>query len=402
MTSIHLLLPLALILVGARLIGRLSQRLGLPGVLGELMAGVLLGPSLLGLIHPNEVISAVADIGVLLLMFIAGLETDLLQLRRLGKASTSAAAAGVILPLLGGLIAGQAFGLSWATSLFLGAALTATSVSVSVQTLQELGRLKSKEGMVTLGAAIIDDVLGILVLSIILAMVGQGGSPLMAMVRIALFFPLALVGGRLLVGPLLRWIDRHHAKEAGFALIVALVLVYAWAAEEWGGLAAITGAYVAGVLVARLPEARSWVTEGASKVGYGLFVPVFFVSVGLATDVRSVMSAPWLSLVVIVVAVITKMFGSGVGARLGGCTWPEAKAVGAGMVARGEVALVMATLGLSSGLLDQTTFGVVILMTLVTTLLTPFLLKFVLPATSSLAAADAAFAPREGLTPALD
>jgi Kef-type K+ transport system membrane component KefB len=366
------------------------------------MAGVILGPSLLGLIHPNEVLNAVADIGVLLLMFIAGLETDLLQLRRLGKASTWAAAAGVILPLAGGVIVGRAFGLGWATSLFLGAALTATSVSVSVQTLQELGRLRSKEGLITLGAAIIDDVLGILVLSVILAMVGQGSSPLLALARIALFFPIALIGGRLLVGPLVRWIDRHHAKEAGFALIIALVLVYAWAAEAWGGLAAITGAYVAGILVARLPEARAWVTEGASKVGYGLFVPVFFVSVGLATDVRSVMAAPWLSLVVIVVAVATKMFGSGIGARLGGCTWPEARAVGAGMVARGEVALVMATLGISSGLLDQTTFGVVILMTLVTTLFTPFLLKFVLPATSSLAAGDASFAPREAITPVFD
>lgn len=402
MASIHLLLPLALILVGARLIGRLSQRVGLPGVLGELLAGVILGPSVLRLIHPNEAISAVADIGVLLLMFIAGLETDLLQMRRVGKASGWAASAGVILPLAGGVIAGQAFGLGWTTSLFLGAALTATSVSVSVQTLQELGRLKSKEGMVTLGAAIIDDVLGILVLSVILAMAGQGGSPLMALLRIALFFPIALVGGRLVVGPLVRWIDRHHAKEAGFALIVALVLVYAWAAEELGGLAAITGAYVAGILVARLPEARAWVTEGASKVGYGLFVPVFFVSVGLATDVRSIMTAPWLSLVIVVVAVVTKMFGSGIGARLGGCTWPEARAVGAGMVARGEVALVMATLGLSSGLLDQTTFGVVILMTLATTLLTPFILKFVLPATSSLAAGDISFAPSEAMTPALD
>ncbi len=402
MTSIHLLLPLAIILVGARLIGRLSQRLGMPGVLGELLAGLILGPSVLGLIHPNEVISAVADIGVLLLMFIAGLETDLLQLRRVGKASSWAAAAGVVLPLAGGVIAGQAFGLSWPTSLFMGAALTATSVSVSVQTLQELGRLKTKEGMVTLGAAIIDDVLGILILSVILGMVGQGGSPLMALLRIALFFPIAMLGGRLIVQPLMRWIDRHHAKEAGFALVVALVLVYGWAAEELGGLAAITGAYMAGILVARLPEARSWVTEGASKVGYGIFVPVFFVSVGLSTDVGSVMVAPWLSLVIIVVAIVTKMFGSGLGARFGGCTWPEARAVGAGMVARGEVALVMATLGLSSGLLDQTTFGVVILMTLVTTLLTPFLLKFVLPSGSSQGAGEIGFAPRESMTPALD
>lgn len=402
MTSIHLLLPLAAILVGARLIGRLSQRFGLPGVLGELLAGVILGPSVLGLVQPNEVISTVAEIGVLLLMFIAGLETDLLQMRRVGKASTWAASAGVVFPFVGGVIAGQAFGLSWATSLFMGAALTATSVSVSVQTLHELGRLKSKEGMVTLGAAIIDDVLGILVLSFILGMFGQGGSPLMALLRIALFFPIALLGGRLIVRPLVQWIERHHAKEAGFALIVALVLVYSWAAEEWGGLAAITGAYVAGILVARLPEARSWVTEGASKLGYGLFVPVFFVSVGLSTDLGSIMSAPWLSVVIIVVAVLTKMFGAGLGARLGGCTWPESRAVGAGMIARGEVALVMATVGISSGLLDQTTYGVVILMTLATTLITPFLLKFALPSTSTPSPGELGLPHHESMAPALD
>ncbi|HSN77259.1 MAG TPA: cation:proton antiporter, partial [Anaerolineae bacterium] len=279
METIELLLPLALILIGARLVGRLSQRFGLPAVLGELLAGLILGPSLLGWVQTGEVLNAVAGIGVLLLMFIAGLETDVSALQQVGKPSSYAAVAGVILPFLGGVAVGMAFGLDTATSLFLGTALTATSVSISVQTLRELGRLQSKEGLIILGAAIIDDVLGILVLSVVLAVAGQGGSPLLAVGKVILFFPIALLVGNVVVTPMVQWIHRHHAREAGFALILALVLVFAWAAEALGGLAAITGAYLAGVLVARMPEAREWVVEGASVMGYGLFVPVFFVTV---------------------------------------------------------------------------------------------------------------------------
>jgi len=375
MESIEFLLPLALILIGARLIGRFSQRLGMPAVLGELAAGLLLGPSLLGWVHMSEALNATASIGVLLLMFIAGLETDLSSLRRVGVASVYTAVAGVILPFLGGLAVGLAFGLNIATSLFLGTALTATSVSVSVQTLRELGRLQSKEGLVILGAAIIDDVLGIVLLGLVLGIVGQGGNPMLAVGRIILFFPLALIAGRVIVTPLVNWVQRHHAREAGFALIIALVLVYAWAAETLGGLAAITGAYLAGVLVARMPEARHWALEGASAVGYGMFVPVFFVTVGLVTDVRDVGMTPTLTLIMVAVAVITKGLGAGFGARLGGCNGQQARAIGAGMIARGEVALVMSTLGLHNGLLNRVTFTAVVMMTVVTTLLTPLLLK---------------------------
>lgn len=375
MASIEVLLPLALILIGARLAGRFSQRLGMPAVLGELVAGLILGPSLLGWVEMNETLATVANIGVLLLMFIAGLETDTGQMQSVGRTSGYAALGGVILPFLGGFGLGMVFGLDTASSLFLGTALTATSVSVSVEALRELGRLHSKEGLIILGAAVIDDVLGILLLSVVLGLAGQGASPLLALSRIVIFFPAALIVGRLAVDPLVRWVSRHHAHEAGFALILALVLAYAWAAEALGGLAAITGAYVAGVLVARMPEAREWVVKGASVMGYGFFVPVFFVTVGLVTDVRTILLAPWLTLVVVAAAVVTKGVGSAVGARLGGCSKQQASAVGAGMIARGEVALVMATLGLNSGLLDQTTFTVVVLMTVATTLVTPLLLK---------------------------
>jgi Kef-type K+ transport system membrane component KefB len=246
-----------------------------------------------------------------------------------------------------------------------------------VQTLRELRRLQSKEGLIILGAAIIDDVLGILVLSIVLSMAGeQAGSPLLAVGKLALFFPIAFVVGKLVVTPLVHWIHKHHAREAGFALILAIVLVFSWSAEALAGLAAITGAYIAGILVARIPEAREWVVEGASVMGYGLFVPVFFVTVGLATDIKTIAFAPGLTLAIVAVAILTKALGSGFGARLGGCTPRESRAVGAGMIARGEVALVITSLGYSAGLLDDLTFTVLVIMTVTTTLVTPFLLKF--------------------------
>jgi Kef-type K+ transport system membrane component KefB len=263
-------------------------------------------------------------------------------------------------------------------SMFLAAALTATSVSVSVQVLNEVGRLRSKAGIVIMGAAITDDVLGILLLSVVLALAGQGGGLGWTLLRLALFFPVALLVGRFAVEPLVRWIGRAHATEAGLTLVLALILFYGWAAEVAGGLAAITGAYVAGVLVGRQQDVREWVKNGVSVLGYGIFVPVFFVTVGLRTDLHAVLAAPGFVLGLTVVAVVTKALGAGLGARLSGCTWRDTNTIGAGMVARGEVALVVATLGLSSGLMTATAFTVVIIMALATTLVTPLLMKLTL------------------------
>lgn len=386
MEHIDLLLPLVLILVAARLAGMLSRRIGMPAVLGELLAGLVLGPSALGWVQMNTTLGSVSDIGVLLLMFIAGLETDLRQMRQVGKASTFAAVGGVLLPFAGGVGIGALLGMDVYHSLFLAAALTATSVSVSVQVLSEAGQLRSKAGLVILGAAITDDVLGILLLSVVLALAGQGVSLWLTLLRLALFFPIALLVGKFMVEPLIRWIGRQHTTEAGLALVLALVLFYGWAAEALGGLAAITGAYVAGVLVGRQGDVREWVGKGVGILGHGVFIPVFFVTVGLRTNLHEALVAPWLVLGVTAVAVLSKTLGAGFGARLAGCTRPEADTIGAGMVARGEVALVVATLGLSSGLMTPTTFTVVIIMALVTTVVTPLLLKLALPAPDHLEA----------------
>ena len=377
MRSLHLLLPLVGILLAARVAGAATRRLGLPAVLGELLAGILLGPSVLGLIHADALLGGVADLGVLVLMFIAGLETDLAQMRRVGRASAFTAFGGVILPFAAGFAVGEALGLGLATSLFLGAALTATSVSVSVQVLGEAGALRSRVGSVILGAAVLDDVLGILVLSLVLSLSGQGGSVVLTLARLIAFFPFAILLGRFIISPMIRRLAAGHEKEAGLALILAVVFLYAWAAEALGGLASITGAYLAGVLIAQWPEAEG-IGKGARTVGEAFFVPVFFVMVGAQADLRAAAAAPLLALGFTAVAVLTKAVGAGLGARLARLPWPEGNAIGAGMVARGEVALVMATLGLTTGLLTQTLFTVIILMAVATTLITPLLLRFTL------------------------
>lgn len=395
MEHIDLLLPLVLILVTARLAGMVSRRLGMPAVLGELLAGLILGPSVLGLLQMDSTRAGIAYIGVLLLMFIAGLETDTAQMLKVGKASTLGAIGGVVLPFGAGVALGTAAGLPAPAILFLAAALTATSVSVSVQVLQEVGQLRSRAGMVILGAAVTDDVLGLLALSLVMSFVGQGQGISLTILRLALFFPIAIIVGRVALGPVVRWIARHHSNEAGIALVVAVVLFYAWSAEAWGGLAAITGAYVAGVMFGRLTEAREWIGKSVSILGHGLFIPVFFVTVGLSTDLHNVLVAPVLVIIVTVAAVVTKALGSGVGARLGGCTWAESRTIGAGMVARGEVALVVASLGLNSGLISNTVFTVIVVMAVVTTLLTPLLLKLAVtsPAESERALGSASLTP---------
>jgi Kef-type K+ transport system membrane component KefB len=393
--NLDVLPALILILVAARLAGILSRRAGMPMVLGELLTGLVLGPSLLNLVHVTAVIDTLANIGVLLLLFVAGLETDLHQMRAVGRASVLTAVGGVALPFAGGTAVGLAAGLNLAASLFLGTALTATSVSVSVQVLNELGRLRSRAGMVIMGAAVTDDVLGILVLSVVLAVEGHSGDLRLTLLRLILFIPVALLAGHFALRPLVAWIGRHHAREAGMALILAVVLLYAWSAEALGGLAAITGAYLAGVLFSQLPEAKEWINDGAATLGQGLFVPVFFVTVGLSADLHGVLSAPVLIGVLTAVAVVTKAAGAGLGARAAGSVWAEARVVAAGMIARGEVALVVAAIGLSNGLIDREMFTVVIVMTLVTTLLTPLLLKLSLRG----APAETPLAPAPGLAP---
>jgi Kef-type K+ transport system membrane component KefB len=373
-STAHMLLPLAGILLGAKAAAQISHRLGLPAVFGELLIGLALGPSLLGWLAPTEMLRLLADIGVILLMFMAGLETDMVAMRQVGKAATLTAVGGVLLPLFGGMAVGMAFGLAWRHALFLGAVLTATSVSISAQTLRELGRLRSREGATILSAAVIDDVLGVVVFALVMSLSGEGNL-LLTIGKMVLFFPIAWFVGDRVVPVLVRW-ERHlHHREASLALLLGLVLIYAWAAEALGSVAGITGAYLLGVVVARHTDESHIVHSGTSAVGYAFFIPIFFINIGLQARAEGLVAAPLLTGVLIVLAIFTKIVGGGAGAWLGGFKARSSVQVGVGMISRGEVALVIAGAGLAGGLLDANIFSVLIVVTLATTLVTPPLLR---------------------------
>jgi Kef-type K+ transport system membrane component KefB len=406
--TLNFLLLLAVIIAAAKGAGWLSLRLGQPAVLGELLAGVVLGPSLLDLLHlrpfAGEGMAAgvflLANLGVVLLMFIAGLETDLKQMRRVGRAAATAGVAGVVAPLLLGLAVALPFGFGLQKSAFMGIVLTATSVSITVQTLIELRQLESKEGATLLGAAVVDDVIALIVLSLFVAVSLSGAGRLaglgIVLVRMAAFFAVAVLLGRLF-RPALRRAEGAPVSEGLLAAVLLAVLVYSWSAEALGGVAAITGAYLAGILVAQAGYLRE-VEHRLKALTYALLVPIFFVSIGLQTSVRALAAddVP-LALLIIVAAVAGKIIGCGTGARLAGFTGQEALRIGVGMISRGEVGLIIASLGLQTGILHQREFAIMVLMVLATTVVTPPLLRMVFPAVapSEEAAIEAAFADSE-------
>jgi Kef-type K+ transport system membrane component KefB len=329
---------------------------------------------LLGFVHADETLSALGEIGIILLMFIAGMETDVAQMRRVGLPAFLAASGGVALPMGGGIALGYAFGMGTAESFFLGTILTATSVGITAQTLSELGRLQSREGSAIMAAAVIDDVLGVIVLSLVLGFSG-GGDPVIPILQIAAFLPIAVGVGIVAVPFVVNRIMRLEESEARIALVLGIALAFAWAAEHWGGLAAITGAYLAGIMVART-QINEHAVESVNKIGYALFIPVFFVVVGLQMDMSALREVPIFAVLLVATAIVTKIVGSTAGALAGGFSARDATRVGYGMVSRGEVALVVAVVGLNAGLVSSSTFSAAILMTLVTTLAAPLLLKF--------------------------
>jgi Kef-type K+ transport system membrane component KefB len=396
--SLQLLLLLALIIVAAKLAGALSSRLGLPAVFGELLAGLVLGPTFLDVLGwppfgapavPGETggqptllmdIRDFAELGVLLLMFVAGLETDLAVVRRVGRAAFWSAFGGVIVPFAGGAVAAVAFGLPlyW-EAIFIGTILTATSVSISAQTLLELGALRSREGATILSAAVIDDVMGILVLSFVAAFArAPGGSPDLAqvglvLVRVIAYFVLAIAAGAWLAR-ILCWADRLRVSQGVLAAAVAIAFLYSVAAEHLGAVAAITGAYLAGVLIARTPF-KHQVDAGIHPLTYSIFVPVFFISIGLQVNARELGASVGFTVVLALTSIATKAVGSSVGARACGFTTAESIRVGAGMISRGEVGLIVANYGLANGLIGPQVFSATVLMVLATTMVTPPLLR---------------------------
>lgn len=382
---LQLLLILSLIIILAKGAGWLSARLGQPAVLGELLVGLLLGPSVLNLFHwpvfsgaAEETVIVLAEMGVIMLMLIAGLEVDLRELRRAGKSALLAGVLGVIVPLLGGWGLSLLFGYEPAAAFSVGVLLTATSVSISAQTLMELGVLRRPEGIALLGAAVVDDVLVILILSLEVAFLSEQTNPasvLLILGRMALF----LGGGGFLclwgLPRLMRRVERWPISAAVPAVVLVVTFFTAWAAEFIGGLAAITGAFLVGLGLRRSAQHHA-IVEAIHTMGYALFVPLFFVSVGLQTNVRALDGQLLLFAgVLILVAIVTKVLGSGLGALLGGFKLPASLRVGLGMISRGEVGLIVAAVEIREGWLDERLFAVVMLLVLASTIVTPPLLK---------------------------
>jgi Kef-type K+ transport system membrane component KefB len=370
--------------------GYLSQRLGQPSVLGELLVGVILGPTVLDLIHLpiftdkhlGEVIHEFAEIGVLLLMFIAGLELHLSDLAKSGKVAALAGVLGVAAPLALGAGGGLLFIESRSEALFLGLILAATSVSISAQTLMELRVLRSRVGISLLGAAVFDDILVVLGLSVFSAMVlsgAEGGflEVLFIILRMILYLGIASALGFWLLPKLSQKVYNLPISQGLVAFAIVTILIYGWTAEVLGSMAAITGAFLAGLLLARsMAAVKERIESGISALAYGLFVPIFFINVGLSTNGRELLGDTfWFFVFMSVVAVISKIAGAGLGALLGGFSRREALQIGIGMMSRGEVGLIVASVGIVEGIIPQSTFSVVVGVVIVTTLLTPPLLR---------------------------
>ncbi|HVG55205.1 MAG TPA: cation:proton antiporter [Vicinamibacterales bacterium] len=392
---------MAVVVAAAKLAGAFANRIGQPSVFGEILAGLILGPTLLDVLgwpvfgppqavalreeaHLLAVVRDLADLGVILLMFVAGLETDLAEMRRVGKVAFWTAFGGVVLPMAGGMATAVLFGLPlyW-EGIFIGAILTATSVSISAQTLMEIGALRTREGATILGAAVIDDVMGIIVLSFVVAFAraSAGGVELggvaLVVIRMAAYFAIAVAAGRLL-GPVLRWASKLPVTQSVLAAAVVIAFVYAWAAEYAGGIAAITGAYIAGVLIAQTPF-KPQIDAGLHPLTYSIFVPIFFIGIGLQANGRELGDSIGFTVVLLVVAIVTKAVGCGLFSRLLGFSNQESVRVGAGMISRGEVGLIVAGYGLANGLIAQPVFSAAVIMVLVTTMVTPPLLRLTFP-----------------------
>ena len=396
---LQLLLLLSIIIIAAKLAGAFAGRIGQPSVFGEILAGLVLGPTFLNMLGWSlfatpaadgsapgmlAVTRDLADVGVILLMFVAGLETDVAELRRVGKVAFWSAFGGVVLPMAGGAMTAVAFGypLYW-EGIFIGAILTATSVSISAQTLLELGALRTREGSTILGAAVIDDVMGIIVLSLVVAFAKASSDGVdlvqigLVALRIAAYFAVAVWAGRWLA-PVLRRARSLAVSQAVLAVALVIAFLYSWAAEYLGAVAAITGSYVAGVLIART-EFKKELDAGIHPLTYSMFVPAFFISIGLQANGRELGDRAAFTIVLVVVAIVAKAIGCGAFARIFGFTTKESIRVGAGMISRGEVGLIVAGYGLANGLIGRDVFSASVIMVLVTTMVTPPLLRFVFP-----------------------
>lgn len=390
-SSTDSLMLIAGLLLLAKIAGSISVKLGMPSVLGVIIAGLLAGPAALGIVGQDQFVGNLGQVGVVLLMFLAGLETDPQGLRSVGKTALLVAIGGVVLPLGAGYGAGILAGLEPMHALFLGAILTATSVSITAETLKELGRARSREGSIIMGAAIIDDVLGVLVLSA-LVVAHSGGSLVEPILKLVVFSGGAFAFARWVMPLIVEHHTRIENPDTRVAAALAMALGFAWLAYKVGGLADVTGAFLAGVMLSRT-DLGHHIVEPVSRLSYSLFIPIFFVFIGTHVSTGDLTAAPWLCASIVVVAIVTKLIGCGIPALASGESFATSLRVGAGMVGRGEIALVVASVGLTEGVVDNSVFSMAIVVTVATTIAAPLLLKAAYQLTPARKAESAALVP---------
>jgi len=382
LNTIDILRDLAIIVVCAKGFGLLARKLKAPMVVGEIIAGLVIGPCLLNIVKPTDFISMMAEIGVVLIMFSAGLETNLQELKKSGVAALIIACIGVLVPLVGGSLLFMCFyGFApfgtdeFFKGIFIGCIMTATSVGITVEVLKEMGYLTSRVGQTILSAAIIDDIIGIIVLTFVLGFKDPDSNTLLVTGKIVLFLVLSVILGYVFY-KLFKYYDEKHAHTRRIPIIaIGLCLVMAFVAEKYFGIADITGAYIAGIILCNTRDAE-YIDRKVSINGYMFFAPMFFVGIGLKTDFSGVDTSMILfSVGFVLVALLSKIVGCGLVSKFFGYKWSDCLKIGVGMMTRGEVALIITNKGLGLGIIDSSYFTAVILLIIVSSIVTPVLLK---------------------------
>ncbi|EJO5349331.1 cation:proton antiporter [Clostridium botulinum] len=387
MLSYEFLLDLALILVSTKVLGIITKKLHMPQVVGALLAGLILGPCVLNIVHETDFIAKMAELGVIILMFSAGLQTDLKELKKCGRASLVIAILGTVVPLLGGYFVSAVFfdsnGIFDITSkafiknFFIGVILTATSVSITVETLQELGRMKTRSGTAILGAAIIDDILGIIILTMVTSSTNNSTGISLVLLKIVAFFILAAISG-IVFHKIFNRLYKRYGNRSGISVITfSFCLIMAFVAEHFFGVADITGAFIAGVIISNT-SFNKYVEKKFEVISYMLLSPIFFASIGLNTTITNMNNKMRLfTIALLLIAILAKIIGCFIGSKMFKYTSAESLRIGVGMISRGEVALIIAKKGSALGLIEAEFFGPIVLVVIITTLITPILLKLV-------------------------
>lgn len=379
------LLILAIILLSTKFFGLVSEKVHMPQVVGALLAGIILGPSVLGVLTETDFVVETAEIGVILLMFLAGLDTDLEEVKKTGLASVIIAIIEIIVCLAGGAIvyylfykdSGNGDPMFFLKCVFMGVIITSTSVTIAIEALREMGKLKGKMGTTILGAAIIDDIIGIIILTVIISITDSSVKPSSVFIKIGLFFIFIAILYAV-IHMLKGFIEKQDGKRRASIYSLAFCFILAYLSEKLFGIADLTGAYFAGIILCNI-GGKEYVAKKTTILSYLIFSPIFFASIGIKTNLHGITTSIIIfSVVLLVVAILTKIIGCFIGAKI--CKFKNftALAIGTGMVARGEVSLIVAQKGSQAGLLDETLFPAIVIVVIFTTLITPILLKLIL------------------------